>query len=169
LLLILILIRAPDGTASHAAGHARALVSRILSLVRGAPRLGSGAPAPALPARLDLDHVEHAECYRATPKHLSLSGVTVAYEAFRALDDVTLEVLPGQVVGLIGPNGAGKTTLIDAVTGYTGVREGDITLDGRSVVGRSPRSLALLGIGRSFQSLELFDDMTVLENLLVAT
>jgi ABC-type branched-subunit amino acid transport system ATPase component len=78
---------------------------------------------------------------------------------------VSMEVGAGEVVGLIGPNGAGKTTLIDAVTGFVPVAEGAIALDGARVDRLSATRRARLGLRRSFQSLELFEDVTVEENI----
>ena len=72
---------------------------------------------------------------------------------------------PGRVLGLIGPNGAGKTTLIDAVTGFKRAEEGTLLLDGENISRLSPTKRARAGVGRSFQSLELFEDSTVLANL----
>jgi len=102
------------------------------------------------------------------PTALEVAGLSVSYGGVAALADVSLRVEPGELVGLIGPNGAGKTTLIDAVTGFTRPRAGRVRLGGHDVTGRSPAELARRGLGRSFQSLELFEDMTVQENLLAA-
>jgi sulfate-transporting ATPase len=93
----------------------------------------------------------------------------VRYGATTAVDGVSLRIDPGRILGLIGPNGAGKTTFIDAVTGFTRPSHGRLLLDGRpindwSVVQRSRR-----GLSRSFQSLELFEDSTVIDNLRVAS
>jgi len=87
----------------------------------------------------------------------------------KAIDGVSLEVHPGEVVGLIGPNGAGKTTLIDVVTGFTRAQVGTVTLDGVEIDRWSPRRRARAGLARSFQSLELFEDMTVRDNLRAAS
>lgn len=84
------------------------------------------------------------------------------------LKNVSLVVQPGEVLGVIGPNGAGKTTLIEAITGYNSPQQGSIRLDGVELMGKSPTARARLGLARSFQSLELFEDLTVLDNLLVA-
>jgi sulfate-transporting ATPase len=96
---------------------------------------------------------------------LSITGVTVRFGAVVAVDDVALDVRPGEVVGLIGPNGAGKTTLIDAVTGFVPVARGSISLDGRRIERLNATKRARLGLRRSFQSLELFEDISVEENL----
>jgi ABC-type branched-subunit amino acid transport system ATPase component/ABC-type branched-subunit amino acid transport system permease subunit len=101
------------------------------------------------------------------PTTLELHSVGVRYGGVVALEGVSLSVTPGRVTGLIGPNGAGKTTLIDAVSGFTRAR-GQVTLNGVSLTGWSPRRRARSGIGRSFQSLELFETMTVRENLRTA-
>jgi ABC-type branched-subunit amino acid transport system ATPase component len=78
-------------------------------------------------------------------------------------------VVPGHITGLIGPNGAGKTTLVDAVTGFTRPSGGSMLLDGKSINEWSPVRRARRGLSRSFQSLELFEDSTVLDNLRVAS
>ena len=99
---------------------------------------------------------------------LKTTGVSVSFGGVRAVVDVNLEVGPGQLVGLIGPNGAGKTTFIDAVTGF--VRStGRVELDGADVTGLPPHARARLGLARTWQSIDLFDDLTVEENLLVAS
>jgi branched-chain amino acid transport system ATP-binding protein len=98
---------------------------------------------------------------------LETSGVAVHFGGVQALCDVDLRVDPGQLVGLIGPNGAGKTTFVDAVSGFVDCT-GDISLDGRSLVGLSPHERARLGLARTWQASELFDDLTVRENLNVA-
>jgi len=97
---------------------------------------------------------------------LGASDLTVRYGAVTALDRVTLEVPRGFVVGLIGPNGAGKTTFIDAVTGFAG-STGEVSLDGRSIVGLSAHQRVRAGLARTFQTVDLFDDLTIEENLTV--
>ncbi len=94
-------------------------------------------------------------------------GLSVSYGGVQALVDVELDVARGQVVGLIGPNGAGKTTLIDAVTGFTPHR-GTVMLNGHDLAGVAPHERARRGLRRTWQSAELFDDLTVAENLVVA-
>lgn len=105
--------------------------------------------------------------HRGTGGHLTVSGLTVRFGGVVAVADVSLQVRPGEVVGLIGPNGAGKTTLIDAISGLV-ASTGRIELDGEPLTGLSPRRRAVAGIGRTFQSVELFDDLTVLDNVRVA-
>lgn len=99
---------------------------------------------------------------------LSVRELTVRYEGLLALDAVDLEVAEGTIAGLIGPNGAGKSTLIDAVTGFTATHGGHVRLAGRPLDGLPPHLRVRAGLSRTFQSLELFDDLTVRENLAVA-
>jgi len=99
---------------------------------------------------------------------LSTSGISVNYGGVRALVDVDLDVQQGQLLGLIGPNGAGKTTYIDAITGFVRC-QGRVELDGRDVSSMPPHARSRLGLVRTWQSIELFDDLTVRENLAVAS
>ncbi len=99
------------------------------------------------------------------PATLSIAHLSVRFGSVVAVDDVSLEVRPGEVVGLIGPNGAGKTTLIDAVTGFVPLSAGSISVDDRRIDKLNATQRARLGLRRSFQSLELFDDLSVEENL----
>lgn len=96
---------------------------------------------------------------------LSITDLTVRFGSTLAVSDVSLDVAPGEVVGLIGPNGAGKTTLIDAVTGFVDVSEGTISINGRRIDRMNTTQRARLGLRRSFQSLELFEDISVEENI----
>ena len=93
--------------------------------------------------------------------------MSVTFGGLRAVDGVDLEVRPGQLVGLIGPNGAGKTTFIDGITGFVPTG-GRIDFDGEDITSTSAHQRARLGLGRTWQSLELFDDLTIRENLQVA-
>jgi branched-chain amino acid transport system ATP-binding protein len=99
---------------------------------------------------------------------LSLRDVSVRYGGVRAVDQVSFDVQPGSIVGLIGPNGAGKTSLLDAITGFT-KSTGDVLLDGDHIESVSAFRRARLGVGRTFQSGELFEDLTVLENVIVGS
>jgi branched-chain amino acid transport system ATP-binding protein len=99
---------------------------------------------------------------------LKTYDLTVRYGGLAANADVNLEVPEGKLVGLIGPNGAGKTTFIDAITGFTGISSGRVEFDGTDLAGLTPDRRAHLGLVRTFQSLELFEDLTVRENLLAA-
>src|SRR6516165_6680989 len=100
---------------------------------------------------------------------LDVSGLRVTYGGVTAVSDVDLQVAEGKVFGLIGPNGAGKTSMVDALTGYTRPAAGRIEFNGRDISRLRPYRRARLGLARTFQSVELFDDLTVDENLLVAS
>ena len=103
------------------------------------------------------------------PRTLEVRGLTVRYGGVTAVSDVSLTVTPGKIVGLIGPNGAGKTSAIDAITGFTRAAHGSVLLDGVELVEANAAARARAGLSRSFQSLELFEDATVLDNLRAAS
>ncbi|WP_376792948.1 ABC transporter ATP-binding protein [Thermoflexus sp.] len=98
---------------------------------------------------------------------LEIIRVSKAFGGLMALVDVSLRVWPGQIKGLIGPNGAGKTTLFNLITGMLRPTSGEIRFDGRSLVGLPPYRIAALGIARTFQNVQLFPGMTVLEHVLI--
>ena len=99
---------------------------------------------------------------------LKATGISVRFGGVHAVDAVDLEVGEGQLVGLIGPNGAGKTTFIDAISGF--VRsDGTVELDGADLTRLPPHARARRGLARTWQSIELFDDLSIGENLLVAS
>jgi ABC-type branched-subunit amino acid transport system ATPase component/ABC-type branched-subunit amino acid transport system permease subunit len=98
---------------------------------------------------------------------LEISGLTVKYGGLVALNDANLSVRQGEIVGLIGPNGGGKTTFIDAVTGFTSA-QGEVVFKDHSLSGLSPHIIARRGLRRTWQSVELFSDISIADNLLVA-
>jgi branched-chain amino acid transport system ATP-binding protein len=98
---------------------------------------------------------------------LVASGITKRFSGVVALDGVSLEVRPGEAVGLIGPNGAGKTTFFNCITGFTAPEVGSVAFDGVDLAPLSPPGRARLGIGRTFQQIRLFDHLSVRENLLL--
>jgi branched-chain amino acid transport system ATP-binding protein len=98
---------------------------------------------------------------------LAARGICVRYDGVRALSNVSLEVPEGKIVGLIGPNGAGKTTLVDAITGFVPC-EGRVEIAGEDVTRLKPHARARRGLGRTWQAVELFNDLSVAENVAVA-
>jgi len=99
---------------------------------------------------------------------LEVKQLTKHFGGLTAVGDVTLELNEGELVGLIGPNGAGKTTLFNLLTGVYEPSEGTVTLDGHLLNGKQPYKIASLGLGRTFQNIRLFKDLTVLDNVLIA-
>ena len=98
---------------------------------------------------------------------LELSNVTKHFGGLAAVQNVDLQVWPKQIVSVIGPNGAGKTTVFNLITGIYRPTSGDIRLAGRSLVNLKPNDIVRHGITRTFQNIRLFNNMTVLENVLV--
>lgn len=102
-----------------------------------------------------------------TSRLLSIDGLTVQFGGLTALSNVSIEVHPGEVVGLIGPNGAGKTTLFNSICGLAPVSHGALTLNDLSVEWPKPHQLADLNIARTLQGVGLFPDLSVMENVKV--
>ena len=98
---------------------------------------------------------------------LTVNGVSIAFGGVMALDEVSFEVRPAEIRGIIGPNGAGKTTLLNVICGINRPDRGDVQLDGESLVGLKPSQIAARGLGRTFQTSQLFKGLTVLENMMV--
>ncbi|HEM4616555.1 TPA: ABC transporter ATP-binding protein [Streptococcus suis] len=98
---------------------------------------------------------------------LEVKDLTKNFGGLTAVGDVTMELHEGELAGLIGPNGAGKTTLFNLLTGVYEPSEGTISLAGTILNGKAPSKIASLGLGRTFQNIRLFKNMTVLENVLI--
>jgi urea transport system ATP-binding protein len=106
---------------------------------------------------------------RSTSALLYLSGVTVSFDGFKALNNLSLLVEPGEMRAIIGPNGAGKTTMMDVITGKTRPDEGEVVFDGQADLTKLDEAdIATLGIGRKFQKPTVFENHTVRDNLLLA-
>lgn len=152
--LVLILIQDPDGLFAFNARACAQLAHRLppFPVLRGART----EPEPTV-----------GETPRKSGHSLLISGISVRYNAVTAVSDVSLSVRSGEVVGLVGPNGAGKTSLFDAVNGLVPTAGGEIMLDGRALQTLPAARRARAGIGRSFQAIEIFDDITVGENLAI--
>lgn len=99
---------------------------------------------------------------------LKVSDLKKSYGAIRAVDGVSFEVMPGEIFGVIGPNGSGKTTMFNSVLGQIEPDAGRIELNGEDITGLSPMQLNRRGVGRTFQTLQVFGKMTVRDNLIVA-
>ena len=100
---------------------------------------------------------------------LNLASLSLSFGGLRALSELNLQVGYGEIVSLIGPNGAGKTTVFNVITGVYEPSAGDVVFAGKSIAGLAPHSIARRGIARTFQTLRLFLNMSVMENVLAAT
>ena len=98
---------------------------------------------------------------------LKLANVSKRFGGLTVLQDVSFEVPPGKVFGLIGPNGAGKTTVFNLITGLLAPTSGTIELQGQSVLDAAPHEITRRGIGRTFQNIRIFKEMSLLENVMV--
>ena len=96
---------------------------------------------------------------------LELDDVSVSFDGFYALTDLSFSLRPGELRSIIGPNGAGKTTFLDVITGKVRPTKGDVSLRGRSIVGFSEQKISRLGVGRKFQTPRVFENLTVQRNL----
>lgn len=159
--LVTMLMQDADGIASLHSGQLAQLRRRFRpgdreggTTLQGAPSGSNGQPA-GLGAKVP-------------PRQLDVRDLVVRFGGTPAVNGVSLAVRPGEVLGLIGPNGAGKTTVIDAITGFVKPAAGSILLDGDPLGSLRTHQRARLGVVRSFQSLELFEDITVRENLAAA-
>ena len=100
---------------------------------------------------------------------LNLNDLSLSFGGLRALSELDLQVGDGEIVSLIGPNGAGKTTVFNVITGVYEPSAGDVVFAAKSIAGLAPHSIARRGIARTFQTLRLFLNMSVMENVLAAT
>lgn len=148
--LLLSVMYYPNGIAST--------LDPVYRLVRWRPR-----------RRVATNHLSRntVQIQRVTPAVLDVRGISVSYGGVHAVTDVSLSLSPGEVVSVVGPNGAGKTTLIDAISGFA-PSDGTVILGDRDLSQLAPHRRAASGLARSWQSLELFEDLTVRENLRVA-
>ncbi len=99
---------------------------------------------------------------------LKVTDLKKAYGAIQAVGGVSFEVQPGEIFGVIGPNGSGKTTMFNSVLGQITPNSGSIEFKGHNITGASPLDLSRLGVGRTFQTLQVFGKMSVRDNLIVA-
>jgi ABC-type branched-subunit amino acid transport system ATPase component/branched-subunit amino acid ABC-type transport system permease component len=174
--LIATVIQSPDGVAARSAkdiGRLIRLGERFLR--RSQPTAATGVDGPDGLGGLDgLDRVEAAEQLvgptgqPAEPaSYLEVERISLSFGGSRALNDVSARFEAGVVTAIVGPNGAGKTSLLEVMMGFVNSQQGRVRLNGRDITRLSVEARASLGLGLTFQSLELFEDMTVLENLQV--
>ena len=114
-----------------------------------------------------MSHANHTDRPQESPL-LKVTGLKKSYGAIQAVDGVSFEVQPGEIFGVIGPNGSGKTTLFNSMLGQISPDAGKIELNGEDVTGLGPLELNRRGVGRTFQTLQVFGKMSVRDNLIVA-
>jgi branched-chain amino acid transport system ATP-binding protein len=102
-----------------------------------------------------------------TAASLSVKGISKSFSGLRAVEDVSFDVRAGAIQALIGPNGAGKTTIFNMIAGVFRPDTGDVLLDGKSLVGKRPDQICHAGVGRTFQIVRPFNDLTVQENVAI--
>src|SRR5229473_87391 len=139
-------------------GRLRAVGGRADDLAAGRPAVDPGPHQAALGA---------AGSGQMTP-FLHVELCTKHYGAIRAVDDVSFTVQPGEIVGVIGPNGSGKTTLFNSILGQIKPTSGRVEFSGEDITGLSPLVLSRRGIGRTFQSLQVFGKLSIRDNLIAA-
>jgi ABC-type branched-subunit amino acid transport system ATPase component len=129
------------------------------------PLEDAATPQTRVPAPVAASAIQEA----TTPTPLlRIRGLHKQFGGVVAVDNVDLEVWPGEVVGLIGPNGSGKTTIFNLTSGVYPVDAGSVLFEGREIAGQPPTSIVLGGISRTFQNIRLFSNMTVLDNVQTA-
>ena len=99
---------------------------------------------------------------------LDIRALSVLFGGVRALDGLNLEIIKGEIIGLIGPNGAGKTTAFNAITGRIKPSSGSVFFRGQDITGLAPFRIARKGIARTFQNIKLYEDLSVIENVMIA-
>ncbi|MCB1883201.1 MAG: ATP-binding cassette domain-containing protein [Geminicoccaceae bacterium] len=152
LLLLVVLRLAPRGIV----GGLSSLVTRLIGgKAKGTPVSGDGA-APAF----------LRSSGEAAP--LVVDGLSIAFGGVKAVQDLSFEAAPGAVTSIIGPNGAGKTTALNLIAGYYRPTAGSVRLGGVDLTGRASHEVARAGIGRTYQTTQLFEHMSVVDNLLIA-
>jgi sulfate-transporting ATPase len=167
--LLMLMMQDADGMARKNVEMVSA-VEQLLRRLTGRQKRGTSEPdSPPVATSGALTASERTDRVAAPKRALAVRGLTVRFGGTVAVDSVDLDVNPGEVVGLIGANGAGKTTCIDAITGFVRPAAGTVELGGLRIESWPAHRRARRGLTRSFQSLELFDDVTVRENLLAAT
>jgi len=100
---------------------------------------------------------------------LSVENLGKSFGGIRANHDISFDIKSGEILGIIGPNGAGKSTLFDLITGYTRADSGRVIFDGNDITRMRPDRISNLGIGRTFQKLKPFADLTLLENVMIGS
>jgi len=173
LILMAVLVACPKGLLPFLAAYTSPVLAKILH--------GSRQPDPAAdrahtPKRTDfLGNLTESPPTRTAVSHthprtepvLRIERLSLSFGGLQALCEVSLEVCPGEIVALIGPNGAGKTTVLNAISGLLDVQGGTIALAEKGLSGLAPHQIAATGVGRTFQAVQVFQALSVIDNLLL--
>ena len=157
--LVLLAIYRPQGLIPQSAA---AIASSVKSMLRSP---GAGRPGHCSAGGCACGDVGYAS--PGTRQAIEIRDVTCSFDGLTALSEINFSVKPGEVVGIIGPNGAGKTTLFNLLTGVVNPTSGRIVVLGNDVTHMPPHKIAELGVVRTFQNIRLFENQSVLENVLV--
>ncbi len=165
LILLVVIVLLPQGLLRARARKSRTSVDEAMDAApsRLAPASGGGAPAPITPVARSANLAPEP---RIGEVLLSVKGLSKSFGGVVAVDDVTLEVREGEILGVIGPNGAGKTTLFNLITGIYKPDSGTVTYRGDDLTGRSPDRVAARGLARTFQNIRVFPQLSVLDNVM---
>lgn len=124
----------------------------------------TGAPTTAFTPKATSDKGNSQE----NQVLLNVQNISIQFGGLKAVDKLSFQILPGQLMGLIGPNGAGKTTVFNMLTGVYRPTSGDILFKGETLINQKPFQISRKGISRTFQNIRLFKELSVLENILIA-
>jgi branched-chain amino acid transport system ATP-binding protein len=116
---------------------------------------------------INEDRMTHRDSTTLPAPQMEIDHIGLSFGGVRALLSVTFNIYPGTIQAIIGPNGAGKTSLLNCISGLYRPQQGQIRFEGRNIIGLPPHQIARLGIARSFQNIELFRHMTVVDNLML--
>jgi sulfate-transporting ATPase len=163
---------APDGVVPRVTGHLRAVIARLGAWPGPAARWHRRSAATTHLAERSVEPAAQRASAAAAARRgpaLTLEGVTVRFGGLTAVDQASFVIRPGEIHGLIGPNGAGKTTVIDAIMGFVPIAGGSIMLGDRRIDRWSTHQRVRAGVQQTFQGNELFEELTVEENIRVAS
>ncbi len=172
IILMAVLVGCPNGLFPAMAAYGAGAGSKLRGWIAGGAReFSSGNPVKGAQFETPILQpdapIDRGELRAASGSLLKLDGVSLSFGGLQALSDVAIHVQPGEIVALIGPNGAGKTTVLNLISGLVEPGSGTIELDGRRLSGLPPHRVAAAGIGRTFQSVQVFSGLSVLDNLLL--
>lgn len=178
LILMAVLVLCPNGLFPAFASFISAGTARLSDrLRRQKPDFAESVPgrndrsrasaATSIADRVPVSPVQNSPTIERGDPVFSMSGISLSFGGLQALAEVGLEVSPGEIVALIGPNGAGKTTVLNVISGLLETRGGTIVLAGENLNGFPPHRIAARGIGRTFQSVQVFQNRSVLDNVLL--